>query len=45
MSQQYRWASLVKIYSFLQETECGQAIFQQSKPSCEVENGVKVTKI
>ena len=30
MSQQYRCASLVKIYSFLQEK---QAIFQQSKPS------------
>ena len=32
-SNQYfcRCASLVKIYSFLQEIECGQAIFQQSK--------------
>ena len=34
MSQQYRCASLVKIYSFLQEM-----------PSCDLENGVKVTKI
>ena len=40
MSQQYRCASLVKIYSFLQEIWCGQAIFQQSKPSCDLENGV-----
>ena len=45
MSQQYKCASLVKIYSFLQEIGCGQAIFQQSKPSCDLENGVKVTKI
>ena len=35
----------VKIYSFLQEIGCGQAIFQQSKPSCDLENGVKATKI
>ena len=45
MSQQYKHASLVKIYSFLQEIGCGQAIFQQSKPSCDLENEVKVTKI
>ena len=45
MSQQYRCASLVKIYSFLQEIWCGQDIFQQSKPSCDLENGVKVIKI
>ena len=45
MSQQYSCASLVKIYSFLQEIGCGQAIIQQSKPSCDLENGVKVTKI
>ena len=31
--------------SFLQEIGCGQAIFQQSKPSCDLENEVKVTKI
>ena len=45
MSQHCRCASLVKIYSFLQEIGWGQAIFQQSKPSCDLENGVKVTKI
>ena len=38
MSQHCRCASLVKIYSFLQEIGCGQAIFQQSKPSCYLEN-------
>ena len=36
MSQHCRCASLVKIYSFLQEIGCGQAIFQQSKPSCDL---------
>ena len=45
MSQQYRCASLVKIYLFLQEIGCGQAIFLQSKPFCDLENGVKVAKI
>ena len=44
MSQHCRCASLVKIYSFLQEIGCGQAIFQQSKPDCDLENGVKSPK-
>ena len=47
MSQQYRCASLVKIYSFLQEIGCRQAIFQQSKPSkpsCDLENGSRSPK-
>ena len=45
MSQQYRCASLVKFYLFLQELGCGQAFFQQSKTSCGAENDVKVTKL
>ena len=45
MSQQYSCESLVKIHLFLHETGCRQAIFQQSKPLCGLENGVKVTKI
>ena len=45
MSQQYNSASLVKIHPFLHEIGCRQAIFQQSKPLCDLENGVKVTKI
>ena len=45
MSQQYRCTSLVKIHPFIQEIGCRQAIFQQSKPSCDLENGVKVTKM
>ena len=45
MLQQYTCASLVKIHPFLHEIECRQAIFQQSKPLCDLENGVKVTKI
>ena len=45
MSQQYRHISLVKIHPFTQEIGCRQAIFQQSKLSCDLENGVKVTKI
>ena len=47
VSNQYICTSLVKIhlYLFLQETECRQAIFQQSEMSCDLENGVKVTKI
>ena len=46
MSQQYRCTSLEKkIHPFIQETGCRQAIFQPSKPSCDLENGVKVTKI
>ena len=44
MSQQYKYASLVKIYSFLQEIGCGQAIFQQSKPSCDLEKGSRSPK-
>ena len=45
MSQQYSCASLVKIHPFLHEIGCRQAIFQQSKTTCDLENGVKVTKI
>ena len=45
MSQHCRCANLVKILSFLQEIGCGQAVFQQSKASCDLENGFKVTKI
>ena len=45
MSKQYRCASLVKIDLFLQETGCRQAIFQQSKPLCDLEKGVKVTQM
>ena len=44
MSQQYSCASLVRIHPFLHEIGCRQAIFQQSEPSCDLENGVKVTK-
>ena len=45
MTQQYRCVSLVKIQLFLQEIGCRQAIFQQSKPWCDLENEVKVSKI
>ena len=45
MSQHCRCAGLVKIYSFLQEIGCGQAFFQQSNPSCDLEIGGKVIKI
>ena len=45
MSQQYRCLSLVKIHLFPQEIGCREAIFQHLKPSCDLENGVKVTKI
>ena len=45
LSQQYSCASLVKIYPFIQEIGCIYAISQQSEPSCDLENGVKVTKI
>ena len=44
MSQHCRCASLVKIYSFLQEIGCRQAIFQQSKPSCDLEIGSRSQK-
>ena len=33
------------IHPFLHEIGCRQAIFQQSKLLCDLENGVKVTKI
>ena len=36
---------LVKIHPFILETGCKKAIFQQSEPSCGLENGVTVTKI
>ena len=32
MPQQFGCASLVKIHPFLQEIQCRQTIFQQSKP-------------
>ena len=44
MSQHCSCASLVKIYSFLQEIGCGQAIFQQSKPSCDLKMGSRSPK-
>ena len=45
LSQQYSCASLVKIHPFILERGCRQAFFQQSEPSCDLENGVKITKI
>ena len=45
LSQQYSCTNLVKIHPFILETGCRKAIFQQSEPSCDIENGVKVTKI
>ena len=45
MPQQYSCESLVKIHLFLNDIGCQQAIFQQSKPLCDLENGVKITKI
>ena len=45
LSQQYSCASLVKIHPYIQQIACRQAIIQQSEPSCDLENGVKVTKI
>ena len=45
LSQQYSCTSLVKIHTFILEIGCRKAIFQQSEPSCDLENGVKVTKI
>ena len=44
MSKQYSYASLVKIHPYLQETGCRQAIFQQSKPSCDLEMGSRSQK-
>ena len=41
MSQQLRCTSLVKIHPFIQETGCRQAMFQQFKPYCYLENGSK----
>ena len=38
-------ASLVKIQPFLQETGCKQVMSLYSKTLCNLENGVKVTKI
>ena len=45
LSQQYSCASLVKIHPFIQQIACRQAIIQQSEPSCDLENGFKVSKI
>ena len=42
MLQQYRCTSLVKIHLFILEIPCSQAIFQQSEPSCDLENELKV---
>ena len=44
LSQQYSCTSLVKIQPFILEIGCRKAIFQQSEPSCVLENRVKVTK-
>ena len=43
--QQYISASLVEIQPSLQEIWCRQAIYQHSKTLCDLEKGVKVTKI
>ena len=43
-SQQYSCIKLVKIHPFILEIGCRQAIFQQSKPLCDLENGINVTK-
>ena len=45
LSQQYSCTSLAKIHPFIPKIGCRKAIFQQSEPSCDLENGVKVTKI
>ena len=45
LSQQYSCTSLVKIHPFILEIGCRKAIFQQSEPSYDLENRVKVTKI
>ena len=45
LSQQYSCTSLVTIHPFILEIGCRKAIFQQSEPSCDFENGVRVTKI
>ena len=45
MSQQYRCTSPVKTYPLILEIGCRQAIFQQSEPSCDLKNGVKVINI
>ena len=41
LSQQYSCTSLVKIHPFILEIVCRKAIFQQSEPSCDLENGDK----
>ena len=45
LSQQYSCTSLVKTHQFILEKGSRKAIFQQSEPSCDLENEVKVTKI
>ena len=42
LSQQYSCTSLVKIHPFIQEIGCKKVIFQQSKPSCDLESRVKI---
>ena len=44
MSQQYRCTSLVKIHTFILQIGCRQAFFQQSEPSCDLENGPRSPK-
>ena len=45
LSQKYSCTSLVKIHPFILKIGCRKAIFQESEPSCDLENEVKVTKI
>ena len=45
MPQQFGCGSLDKNQSIFQEIQCRQAIFQKSKPQCELEKEVKVTQI
>ena len=44
MSQKYSCENVVKIHLFLHDIGYRQDIFQQSKPLCDLENGVKITK-
>ena len=44
LPQQYSCTSLVKIHPFMLEIGSRKAIFQQSEPSCDLENGVTPPK-
>ena len=44
MPQQFGCASLVKIHPFLQEIQCKQAIYQQSKSSVTLKMGSRSPK-